>query len=241
VTCNPELVTGFVDDALPADERAELEAHLAECVPCREQAEFETALRAKLRGLAPLDVPANLARSVHRRLRPVPVGRWAAAVLLPAAAAVVALVLWLRAAPPFVSWQLARDHTNCFSQATLPAEVWSGEPAQIAAWFQDDGVRIPIVPDSAASTSLVGARYCPLADRTVAHLYYSGEDLNLSLFVVPGPVRMGTSHKGQHMGQTVHLLRVGGTIVGVVSSSEQSVEAVERALTRTIARMDAGR
>ena len=241
MTCHPERVTGFVDDALPLDERAEIEAHLAECSPCREQAEFEATLRAKLRGLAPLEVPASLARSVHRRLRPVPVGRVAAAVLLPAAAAIVAFVLWLRAAPPFVSWQLARDHTNCFSQETLPAKVWSSDPAQVAAWFDDDGVRIPVVPESAGATELVGARYCPLVDRTVAHLYYSGEDLNLSLFVLPGPVRMGATHKAQHMGQTVHLLHVGGTVVAVVSSSEKAVEAVELALTRTVARMDPGR
>jgi anti-sigma factor RsiW len=235
VTCDPERVTGFVDDVLPADERAQIEAHLSGCGPCREQADFEAALRAKLRALAPLEMPAGLARSVQRRLRPVPAARWAAAVLLPMAAAVVAFVLWLRAAPPFVAWQLARDHTKCFHSETLPAEVWGNDPTQIAAWFDDDGVRIPVVPESAGSTELVGARYCPLVDRTVAHLYYSGEDLNLSLFVLPGSVRMGSSHKGQHMGQTVHLLRVGGTIVGVVSSSEQAVEAVERGLTRTVA------
>lgn len=241
MSCDPERVTGFVDGGLAAGERADVEAHLAECPDCREQADFETALRARLRALAPMDVPPGLARAVHRRLRPPSTGRWVAAAALPIAAALALFVFWLRAAPPFVSWQLARDHSSCFGKAKLPATVWSSDPGQVAAWFDDDGLRIPVVPVSAGSTELLGARYCPLIDRQVAHLYYSGDDVNLSLFVVPGSVRMGTSHKAQHMGQSVHLMRVGGTVVGVVSSSEEAVDAVERALTRTVARLDAAR
>jgi anti-sigma factor RsiW len=239
VTCDPERVTGLVDDALAADDRAELEAHLAGCPDCREQADFERALRARLRGLAEVEMPPHLTRAVHRRLRP-PSRRWMA-VPLSGAAALVLFVLWVRAAPPFVSWELARDHVSCFGKRKLPATVWSSDPGQVAAWFDEDGLRVPVVPESAGSADLLGARYCPLIDRRVAHLYYSGDDVNLSLFVVPGSVRMGGSHRAQAMGQTVHLLRVGGTVVGVVSASEETVEAVERALTRTVARLDAGR
>lgn len=239
MTCDPERVTGFVDDALPAGERAELEAHLAECPTCREQAEFESGLRARLRGLAPIEMPSHLTRAVQRRLRPSP-RRWVA-VALPAAAALVLSILWVRAAPPFLAWELARDHTSCFGKSKLPAKVWSSDPAQIADWFAGDRMQIPVVPESAGSADLLGARYCPLIDRSVAHLYYSGDDVNLSLFVVPGSVRMGASHKAQALGQTVHLLRVGGTVVGVVSASEEAVEAVEHALTRTVARLDIAR
>jgi anti-sigma factor RsiW len=240
VTCDPERVTGFVDDALPEAERAELSAHLDLCPACREQADFETALRARLRGLSPVAVPPTLARAVRHRLRPSSPLRWVAAVTLPVAAALLLFVLWLRAAPQFVAWELARDHAGCFGREKLPATVWSGDPAQVSAWFQDDGMAIPVVPEAAGGTELLGARYCSLMDRTVAHLYYSGEDLNLSLFVVPGSVRMGARHQTQQRGQTVHLLRVGGAVVGVVSSSEQAVEAVERALTRTLARAEEG-
>jgi anti-sigma factor RsiW len=235
VNCDAERVTGFVDGELPEAERAELAAHLTECPACRDQVDFETALRGRLRALAALEVPPGLARSVHRRLRPTSARRWVAAGALSAAAAMAIFVLWLRAAPPFVAWQLARDHTGCFGQPRLPAQVWSGDPAQVAAWFDHDGVSIPVVPESVASTALLGARYCPLLDRQVAHLYYSGDDVNLSLFVVPGSVRMDALHRGEHLGQTVHLLRVGGTVVGVVSSSEKAVEAVEHALTNTVA------
>jgi anti-sigma factor RsiW len=238
VSCDPERVTGLVDGVLPEAERALVEAHLAECPDCREQAEFETTLRGRLRALAPLEVPAGLARSVHRRLRPPSPARWIAAALLPVAAAFVVFVLWLRAAPPFVAWELARDHMSCFGREKVPAKLWSSDPGQIAAWFEDDGLRIPVVPESAATAELLGARYCALIDRQVAHLYYSGDDVNLSLFVVPGSVRIHGSYKAEYLGQTVHLLHVGGTVVGVVSSSEQAVDAVERALTRTVAAIE---
>ncbi|HVR70160.1 MAG TPA: zf-HC2 domain-containing protein [Vicinamibacteria bacterium] len=237
MTCDPEKVTAFVDEALPEDERKGVEAHLAECLSCREQADFETVLRARLRALAPLEVPAGLGRSVRRRLRSSSARRVIAAVALPAAAALALFVFWLRAAPPFVAWELARDHSSCFGRSRLPAKVWSGDPDRVSAWFDDDGFSIPVVPEKAGSAELLGARYCPLIDRSVAHLYYSGDDVNLSLFVVPGSVRMGASHQAEVLGQTVHLLRVGGTVVGVVSASEEAVEAAERALTRTVARL----
>lgn len=239
MTCDPERVTGLVDDALAADERAEVEAHLAGCPDCHEQADFERALRSRLRGLAEVEMPRHLTRAVQRRLRPAP--RLWMAVPLSAAAALVLFLLWVRAAAPFVSWELARDHVSCFGKSKLPATLWSSDPGQIAGWFDEGGLRVPVVPESAGSADLLGARYCPLIDRRVAHLYYSGDDVNLSLFVVPGSVRMGASHRAQAMGQTVHLLRVGGEVVGVVSASEEAVEAVERALTRTVARLDAAR
>ena len=244
MSCDPERVTGYVDGALPEDERASIEAHLNECPTCRDQADFETALRPRLRALAPLDVPevpAGLGRAVRRQMRrPSPL-RFAAAIALPAAAVLALVVFWLRAAPPFVSWELARDHASCFGKSKLPARIWSSDPSQVAAWFEKDGVTMPVVPETVGSAVLIGARYCPLIDRRVAHLYYSGDDVNLSLFVVPGAVRMAGGHDAEALGQTVHLRHVGGTVVGVVSSSEEAVETLERALTRTVARLDAAR
>jgi anti-sigma factor RsiW len=241
VSCHPERVTGYVDGALPDPERAEVEAHLRECPACREQADFEIALRSRLRGLAPPVMPPGLRRAVRQRLRPTSPLRWIPAVTLPAAAVLALLVFWLRAAAPFVSWELARDHASCFGKSKLPARIWSSDPHQVAAWFEQDGLRIPVVPDAVGSAVLIGARYCPLIDRRVAHLYYSGDDVNLSLFVVPGSVRMAGAHDAEALGQTVHLRRVGGTLVGVVSSSEDAVESLERSLTRTVARLEARR
>jgi anti-sigma factor RsiW len=241
VSCDPERVTGYVDDALSPEERALIEVHLAECAVCREQADFESALRGRLRALAPLEIPAGLRRQVQHRLRPASRMRALGVVGMAAAAVLALLVLWLRATPPFVSWELARDHASCFGRAKLPARVWSSDPTQVAAWFEKDGLAMPVVPEAVGSAVLIGARYCPLIDRRVAHLYYSGDDVNLSLFVIPGSVRIAGEHDAEALGQTVHLRRVGGTVVGVVSSSEEAVERLERALTRTVASAEPAR
>jgi anti-sigma factor RsiW len=235
VSCDPERVTGYVDGALPEEERTAIESHLLECVTCREQADFETALRPRLRALAAPEVPAGLGRAVRRQMRPPSPLRVVAAVALPAAAVLALFVFWLRAAPPFVSWELARDHASCFGKSSLPARLWSSDPVQVAAWFEKDGMTMPVVPETVGSAVLIGARYCPLIDRRVAHLYYSGDDVNVSLFVLPGSLRMAGGHDAQALGQTVHLRRIGGTVVGAVSSSEEAVETLERALTRTVA------
>jgi anti-sigma factor RsiW len=231
MSCNPERVTAYVDGALDAAGGLELEAHLAACPECRVQAEEERLLRAQLRALpSPSPSPALDAR-VRRSLRPQ---RRASSWLLPLAAGLVALMAWARGAAPFVAWELSRDHDHCFGRPRLPAKVWSSDPAHVAEWFQGQGTRVPVIPEAAGGLELVGARYCLLLDRRVAHLYYSNGDHHLSLFLVPGPVR-DTSGERRPRGNFVRLLRVGGTTVGLVSEEEHSVEAFRRALSTSVA------
>jgi negative regulator of sigma E activity len=87
-----------------------------------------------------------------------------------------------------------------------------------------------------AGLEMVGARYCPLADRRVAHLYYTGGDRRLSIYVVPGWVRLDRSQQVTRGDKTVRILRAGGATVGLVSEQPEAVEAFERALTVTMAR-----
>ena len=164
-------------------------------------------------------------------LRPRPKTRsW----LLPLAAGLVALLAWGRGAPPFVAWELSRDHDHCFSRRRLPAEVWSSDPMHVARWLGGSGTSVPAIPEAAGGLELVGARYCGLLDRRVAHLYYSNGERHVSLFLVPGPVR-DLSREMRPRGNYVRLLRVGGTNVGIVSEEEESVEAFTRALSSTVA------
>jgi anti-sigma factor RsiW len=232
MSCNPERVTAYVDGALDAAGCPELEAHLAACPECRAQAEEERALRARLRALPPPSPSPGLEARVRGSLRP---RRRAASWLLPLAAGLVALLAWARGATPFVAWELSRDHDHCFGGRRLPAKVWSSDPAYVAEWFQGQGTRVPVIPEAAGGLELVGARYCTLLDRRVAHLYYSNGEHHLSLFLVPGPVR-DLSRERRPRGNVVRLLRVGGTTVGLVSEEENSVEAFRRALSTTLAR-----
>jgi len=231
MTCEPERLTAYVDGALDAAASAEMEAHLAGCAECRAQAEEERALRARLRALAPVEPPAELEARVRRSLRARPrTVPW----LLPLAAGIVALLGWARGATPFVAWELSRDHDHCFGARRLPAKVWSSDAAYVAQWFEGQGTRVPSIPEAAAGLELVGARYCPLLDRSVAHLYYTNGDHRLSLFVVPGPVRE-TREELRPRGNFVRLVRVGGTTVGIVSEEERAVDAFARALSTTMA------
>ena len=231
MTCNPERITAYVDGALDAAHCPELEAHLAECAPCTAQVEAERELRARLKAL-PAPVPApELEARVRASLRR---GRRAASWLLPLAAGVVALLAWGRGATPFVAWELSRDHDHCFGRRRLPAEVWTSDPVRVSEWFAGQGTSVPVIPEAAGGLELVGARYCGLLDRRVAHLYYSNGDHHLSLFLVPGPVR-DLSRELRPRGNFVRLLRVGGTTVGLVSEEEDSVEAFKRALSFSLA------
>ncbi len=222
-----------MDGALPADEAASIEAHLTECADCRGQADDERQIRRRLASLPPGDLPPSLPFEVRSRLR---AGRWGwVKVALPLAAGLVVLLLWARGLPPVVAWQLSRDHAACFRGEHLPAQVWGSDPSRLAAWFEAGGWRMPLLPEGAEGIVLIGGRYCPLADRRVAHVYYGARSANLSFFVVPEPVRFGGAHRTATRGRTVHLMRLEGQVVALVSEEAAVVDAFERALTITVA------
>jgi anti-sigma factor RsiW len=231
VSCDPERVTAFVDGALDAAGQAEVEAHLEGCATCREQAAFERGLRSRLQALPTLEPPSRLEARVRRRVR----GRRPIRIALPVAA-VVLLALWVRGSAAFVAWELAIDHRHCFGKETLPAMVWSNDPTLVARWFESQGTLFPLLPASAASLDLVGARYCPLADLSrVAHVYYAGTARHVSLFVVPRKLRGEAGWSGTAAGQVVKVFRAGGAQVALVGDTQEDVEAFAEALSTRVA------
>jgi anti-sigma factor RsiW len=234
VNCEPEKVTGYVDGALDAQERERIEAHLAECAECRAQADAERDLRRQLSTLKP-ETPsetleARVRRGLARERRPSP-WRW----LLPVAAVLALLVLWAHGSPAVIATQLAWDHDHCFGKPRLPAKVWTGDPDTMVAWLERNGTRAPDLPEGAAGLALVGGRHCSILGRRVAHVYYTGGDHRLSVYVVPGWVRLGRTREVTRGDKTVRLLSAGGATVGLVSEQAEAVEAFERALTTTYA------
>ena len=239
MTDERERVTAYVDGALGAVERAEVEALLAERPDLREQVEAERELRERLRSLAlPEPRPgfeAQVRSALRTERRPSSSrARW----LVPLAAAILAAV-WLRGVPGFVALEVARDHAKCFSLAGLPAEVWSEEPGDVAAWFEKQGTRMPLLPKGAANLTLVGARYCPLGDRSAAHIYYSGRKGRLSLFVVPGPLRIDKAYAAEVRGRNVRFLHSAGAIVALVSEDQETVEAFAHEFEQSLASLEA--
>jgi anti-sigma factor RsiW len=237
VSCDPERVTAYVDDALDAAAREEVRAHIEGCPGCAEQAAFERGLRENLRSLPDPEPRPELETAVRASLRS---SGSLLRLLLPLAAA-AALAVWASGTPFFVAWELARDHASCFAMEKLPAEVWSGEPSEVAAWFDRHRTRIPVLPARTSGLELVGARFCSVGDRTVAHVYYEGEDRKLSVYVVPAPVRFSDDWTGDVRGRTVTFVRTAGTTVGLVSDRAEDVQAFERAFATTVAEADGGR
>ncbi len=237
-SCDGPRVTAYVDGALPAEARAEVERHLAGCGPCREQEAFERGLREKMRALPAPPLPPGLEERVARRLRRRPLPR--AVRWLPLAACLVLAAMWMRGAAPFVAWELTRDHLHCFGQDRLPAQVWTSDAREIARWYHEHGTELPMVPSTAAGLELVGGRFCPLLDRRVAHLYYEGQKRRLSLYVVPGPARFARGFGVRVRGENVRLLRTGGTTVALVGEDPEVVDAFHRALSLSVASSSQG-
>jgi anti-sigma factor RsiW len=243
LSCQPERVTALVDDALAGDERDETLRHLVGCEACRAQAEEERALRATLRGLPEPMPPEGFEERARRRLRRDrrPSLLRVARLVLPLAAVLV-VGLWLRGSAPVVAWQLSRDHDHCFGQAKLPAQVWSGRPSVVADWFAERGIRLPLLPASAGPLALVGARRCPMPDLSLApHLYYASAQRQLSVFLVPHGVRMERQFATQSRGNAVALVRLEGSIVGIVAADPDDVEAFVSDLRTSVVELEGRR
>lgn len=227
MSCDAERITAYVDGVLEPAARDLVDSHIAECPACREQAEAEGRLRQALGALPDPAPPSDLEARVRARLaksRPSAL-RW----VLPLAA-VVLIAFWARGNPRFVAWELARDHDHCFSKQQLPAQVWTDQPGDLAAWFEQRGTRVPLVPTDVNGIHLVGARYCELPGLVrVSHLYYASEDREFSLFVVPQGVRFEDQYQAETRGHAVRLLRVGGSVVGLVGDDADDVSAFAQA------------
>jgi len=180
------------------------------------------------------EVEARVRSALHAGRRPSR-ARW----LLPLAA-VLLLVAWLRGVPGFVALEVARDHAKCFSMVTLPANVWSDDPAEVTAWFEKQGTTMPPLPRGASSLSLVGARYCPLGDRSAAHVYYAGRRARLSLFILPSPLRLEGTYTGEVRGRKVRFLRSAGVTLALVSEERDTVDAFTKEFAQSLARLEAG-
>ena len=229
MSCQPELVTGHVDGALDAEENARVSAHLEGCAQCRAQAEAERELRARLRKLPALEPRAGFEAELRAKLRGRGVLR--ARVLLPFAAAMAIGVLWLRGSPTLMARALVVDHRHCFRYEPLPAQIFSGDPTAVAAWFAGQGTAVPTLPARVAGLTLQGARYCPLLDRTrVAHIYYRDGRRHASIFVVPRELRMDAPRDALALGRHARLLKHTGQTVGLVAENESDVDALAGAL-----------
>ena len=212
-----------------------MEAHLAECPDCDDQVTEERRVRELLAHLPPVEPRSGFELALRSRLkhRSGPV-RW----LLPLAAVLAIAVLWLRGVPGVVAFEVAVDHAKCFSQDPLPAKIWSADRDRVAAWFEERGTAMPLIPAGAGGLELVGGRYCPLIGGSSApHLYYSSEHKTASLFVLHRSVRFADEYESRPRGLGVRLLRERGHTLAIVSDDLDLLERFEASLTVSVARL----
>ena len=146
-----------------------------------------------------------------------------------------AFASWARGVPHFIAWEAARDHESCFARQHLAARLWSSDPADIRRWLEERGTPVQPLPGRSGSIELVGVRYCPLADRVAAHVYYGGRGSVVSVLVMSGPARVGDGWAGEVGNLQVRLFRSAGRTIAVVGEVESDVEAVCRAMVVTSA------
>lgn len=234
MTCRPELVTGYLDGALSAEEHRSVETHLPSCPACRAQLAAEQRIRARLRRLSPEQLPPGLEQRVRSVIEPR--HRSWLEIALPLAACLVLALLVGRGEPWVVAHEIAGDHRKCFDWKNVPAKVWSGDMNIVARWFSRQGVSLPPLPERVGELQLVGARFCPLADLSITpHLYYVSATRRASIFALQHDVRISPHYRTRAFGNVVGLVRVGPKVLGVVAGDEDTVGSLEGAILGAVA------
>ena len=196
------LMTPYVDGEVAAADRQAVDAHLANCPPCRERADAERAARRIMRSQAStLTRPAPVAlrarcvgavpsfgtpaRRTGVRLR---VRQWVplsvAATVLLAVAGVFMAGQQERLEASFVA-QLAIDHEKCFTEfGTGHPRLDAAQAEVLLAAEHGLDVRVPASVDG-DQLRLVDVRVCDYDGGTMAHLLYEVAGESVSLFVIP--------------------------------------------------------
>lgn len=194
-------LTSYVDDALPAGERADVERHLGACPPCRAAALQErgarTVLREQARGLTEMPLPPGLrsrcealareraaASSRHgfvlRRFAPL-------TTVMTIVIGIFLFSLATHRSDTVLAAQLTADHAKCFH--FFAKSDSSDVDARLIEQMLDNkyGWDVHVPPSSSAhGVRLIGARRCLYADGRVPHVMYRVDGHDVSLFVLDG-------------------------------------------------------
>jgi anti-sigma factor RsiW len=198
------LVTPYVDNQLPAAERAALEQHLAACGSCHSRLAAERSVRELLvsrrESLRADRSPDALRSRCAAALRP-PLDPEIAVVARPAwyarvgpLAVAASLVLIVAAAFLYqltvrssrvMAAELTADHVKCFVLNRLldPHQSTSVVESTLASSFGWP-VRLPSAPGQ-ENLELLGARPCLYGEGRTAHVMFRHNGQPLSLFMLP--------------------------------------------------------
>jgi mycothiol system anti-sigma-R factor len=194
----------YVDGELTPELRAEIEAHLERCRPCRRLVDLEIAFReAYVARLRPDPAPARLREQVATLLRDLARGRragrrphrvkrlafGAAAALLVAlgVSAGIALQGYLGTGTTMVELaDAAVDQHQKLVRDLLPPDIKDVSPKAAEEWFRKRLAFNVSLPDlKSESLHFLGGRISHLRDIEVAALEYQLDGQSVSLFIIP--------------------------------------------------------
>jgi mycothiol system anti-sigma-R factor len=185
------FVDTYLDGEFAETDRAEFEAHLAECESCKARVRAQAGWKQAIKRAAPHEsAPAALRNRVKRAIAkeaapPLSWRRWAVRVMPVAAATglMATLVISKVQFSPVAADAVARHHSN------LPIEV-SGGTDQVKKWFGDK-VDFPVRPPHLGAAALRGGRIANIRDRQAAYLVYDSGGNKVSVFIFdPGDLPM---------------------------------------------------
>lgn len=200
-----ERLAPYADEALGAEEHAEVERHLGACPPCRMAAAEEQGGRAVLRGHAdrlraeplPPGLRSRCEALSRSRSAPSGAGHWATR-LLPASLTAVLIVFTAAAlfslathrSSTLLAAQLTVDHSNCF-QLFAPDDAPEADAGEVEQMLSDrHGWDVHVPPSSPeAGVQLIGARRCLYADGRIPHVMYRAHGRDVSLYMLEGVSR----------------------------------------------------
>jgi anti-sigma factor RsiW len=224
----------YLDGEFDERERAEVDAHLAACEPCRarweELTRVRTAVRARLReammppsaaGRAPAALRARIEGALARERRPL-WRRLLAPLPLGAIAACAAgalLVLATRGSDDAMIVEAVRSHHRGLPLEVMAASVGEG---MIPSWFAGKLDFHPAPPRFPGDVHLVGARLWHLRELPAAYIRYELPRGQAGLFIVDDPHgRFDTAGREQRVGpQVVRVVNARGYNVAVWRENE---------------------
>jgi anti-sigma factor RsiW len=201
-------LTPYVDGALPAGERADLERHLDCCQPCRAAAMREKGarrvLREQSRALTDTPLPSGLrtrceALARQHAMASAPrfsLRRFTLRRFAPLTAVVTAVIgfflfsLATHQSDTVLAAQLTADHAKCF-RFFAHGDSPDDDAHRVEQMLERDyGWDLHVPPSSpAADIHLIGARRCLYADGPVPHVMYRVNGHDVSLYVLDGVTR----------------------------------------------------
>lgn len=148
-----DLLYEYLEGALDAARRAEVEDHLARCPACRAAVEERRLIHLASLGLPDLDVPADFTRRVMARLDP---GRSAAWAWLPAVVGSLAGVFLTFLAYVLITGQslvgFLTPALGTLGQGAEQAAVWLGKVGKMGA------IVLPLLGDLGSGLIKTGGR-----------------------------------------------------------------------------------